>query len=59
MIHQKGNKIDINFIVFNTNNNINTNSVNDALTIKTYSGTHGYGILDVAITMDNSRFASW
>ena len=34
-------------------------SVNDALTIKTYTGTHGYGILDIAITMDNSRFASW
>jgi mitogen-activated protein kinase organizer 1 len=33
--------------------------IKDAFTIKTYTGTHGYGILDVAITMDNSRFASW
>lgn len=29
-----------------------------ALNIKTYSGLHGYSILDLAVSRDNSRFAS-
>ena len=33
-------------------------AVTDALLIKTYDGSHGYSILDVAIFHDNSRFIS-
>jgi mitogen-activated protein kinase organizer 1 len=31
---------------------------NQGLLIKTYSGSHGYGILDLAISKDNSKFVS-
>jgi mitogen-activated protein kinase organizer 1 len=30
----------------------------NSLLVKTYSGAHGYPILDVAISQDNSRFVS-
>ena len=31
---------------------------NQGLMIKSYGGSHGYSILDVAISSDNSRFVS-
>ena len=33
-------------------------NVSSALQIKSYGGVHGYGILDLCITHDNSKFAS-
>jgi WD40 repeat protein len=32
--------------------------IGSALHIKSYSGVHGYSVLDVAIAKDNSKFAS-
>ena len=33
-------------------------NVGNALHIKTYSGVHGYSVLDVALSKDNAKFAS-
>ena len=36
----------------------NNNDLSQALLIQTYAGTHGYKILDIAITQDKSRFVT-